>query len=713
MFALTRDSLPCMASDTATAPPHPDNQLASASSLYLRQHAQQPLPWREWSADVLAEAQRRDVPIFVSSGYSSCHWCHVMAHESFDDPRVGAELGERFVCVKIDREERPDIDAALLDAVQLMTGSGGWPLTAVLLPDGRPYWGGTYFPRTARPGMPGILDVARALSAAWEERRDELIAAAAQVERGVRTELAGAFALASGSANGEADVDRALPIDLVDACRDAALGSADLVHGGFGSAPKFPPPMTLELLLGDARPAAREAVERTLDAMLHGGIYDQIGGGFHRYAVDGIWLVPHFEKMLYDNAQLLRIYALAHQTTGHARYARAARETFEFLQRDLRIARTGAYGSALDADTEGVEGTTYVWTREELVEVLGVDDGNRAATLLQADEFGGNFEGSNVLSLAGEPSLATWGWWGEARARLLDARRKRAQPAFDPKVVAAWNGLLLGALADAWVALGGGDVSDPLLVAAIDLAEHLRDVQTDSSGALHRSWHPDGGLGAPAFAEDVADVSWGMSRLAAATGDAQWFEQGRALALQLVDEFDDQSSGGVFTASSAHGDTLTRHKQIGDHPVPSATSMAALVWADLAHWEPLEPRWRERADAAVRTLAAGIPQQPTHLAFAAVALESLVAPSRELVVVAPADTPLGQPLVNAARPFTALASSTQHRRTRIAFGREGDAHPALDARTARDRLPTAYLCEGMHCREPVTTPEALAAQLNS
>ncbi|MBC7461178.1 MAG: thioredoxin domain-containing protein, partial [Thermoleophilia bacterium] len=719
-----------MASDHATAPPHPDNQLAAASSLYLRQHAHQPLPWREWGADALAEAVRRDVPIFVSSGYSSCHWCHVMAHESFDDPRVGAELGERFVCVKVDREERPDVDAFLLDAVQVITGSGGWPLTAVLLPDGRPFWGGTYFPRTARQGMPGILDIARGIGDAWVERRSEIETDAARVEQGMTGAIARSFALPLADA-GELSA-QATTLDLVRACRAAALDQADMVHGGFGGAPKFPPPMTVELLLrGLGREQAvlgmstkasdhdtREVVTRTLDAMLHGGIYDQVGGGFHRYAVDGIWLVPHFEKMLYDNAQLLRTYALAYRATGHARYARAVRETFAFLQRDLRLEGSGAYGSALDADTEGVEGTTYVWTREQLIAELGVGDGDRATQLLQAEEFGGNFEGSNVLSLAGEPSLATWGWWGEARERLLDARMLRPQPAFDTKAVAGWNGLLLGALADAWLVLGGGDADDPLLTAALELARHLRDVQVDKRGALRRTWHPGRGadappsLGAHAFAEDVADVSWGMLRLATATGDVQWFTHGRALAEQLIDEFDDAAEGGLFTASlQVHTDTLGRHKQLGDHPVPSATSQAALVWAELAHVEPLEPQWRGRSRAALHTLAGGMPRQPTHLAYAACALEALEAPSVELVIVAPTGTELGQPLIDAVGPMLRAAGADLFTgfELRIVFGREGDAHPALADRTARAGRVTAYLCQGMTCQAPTTDADELAA----
>ncbi|MCW2972684.1 MAG: thioredoxin protein [Thermoleophilia bacterium] len=720
-----------MAPDHATAPPHPDNRLAAASSLYLRQHAHQPLPWREWGADALAEAVRRDVPIFVSSGYSSCHWCHVMAHESFDDPRVGALLGELFVCVKVDREERPDVDAFLLDAVQVLTGSGGWPLTAVLLPDGRPFWGGTYFPRTARQGMPGILDVARGISDAWVERRDEIEADAGRVEAAATGAIARSFALPLDGA-GEPDSGQ-LTLDLVRACRAAALDQADMVRGGFGGAPKFPPPMTLELLLrGVGREEAvlgmtakasdhdtREVVTRTLDAMLHGGIYDQVGGGFHRYAVDGVWLVPHFEKMLYDNAQLLRTYALAHRTYGEARYARAVRETFDFLQRDLRLEGSGAYGSALDADTDGVEGTTYLWTREQLIAELGTDDGDQAARLLQAEEFGGNFEGSNVLSLTGEPSLAAWGWWGEARGRLLDARMLRPQPAFDTKAVAGWNGLLLGALADAWWVLGGGDAEDPLLTAALALAHHLRDVQVDDAGALRRTWHPARGdapaaLGAPAFAEDVADVAWGMLRLAAVTGDAQWFTYGRTLAQQLLDEFDDPAEGGVFTASLAvHTDTLGRHKQLGDHPVPSATSQAALVWAELAHVEPLEPQWRRRARAALHTVAGGMPQQPTHLAYAACALEALEAPSFELVLVAPEGTPLGQPLMHAVAPMlqaahAALATGFE---LRITYGRAGDPHPALADRPAREDRVTAYLCQGMTCQAPTTDVSELAAQV--
>ncbi|HKN97138.1 MAG TPA: thioredoxin domain-containing protein, partial [Pseudonocardiaceae bacterium] len=440
------------------------NRLAGSTSPYLLQHAENPVDWWPWSDEAFAEARRRDVPVLLSVGYAACHWCHVMAHESFEDPQIAAFMNEHFVNIKVDREERPDVDAVYMEATQAVSGHGGWPMTCFLTPDGEPFHCGTYFPKTPRQGMPSFPQVLTGVRRAWLDQRDDVAAAGAEVVR-VLTEQQQPLPVATVDA------------DLLAGAAVSLLGDFDRRHGGFGSAPKFPPAMAMEFLLRHhERTGSVEAlslVDATAEAMARGGIYDQLAGGFARYSVDQAWVVPHFEKMLYDNALLLRAYAHLHRRTGSRLARRVAVETAGFLLGDLGTPQ-GAFASALDADTDGVEGLTYVWTRAQLTDVLGQADGEWAASVFGVTE-GGTFEhGTSTLRLPADP--ADDGRWDVVRDRLLTARSTRPQPGRDDKVVTAWNGLTIGALAEAGMALGRPDwVAAATRAAEFVLATHVVD----------------------------------------------------------------------------------------------------------------------------------------------------------------------------------------------------------------------------------------------
>lgn len=488
------------------------NRLADALSPYLRQHADNPVHWQEWGDVALAEARERDVPILLSIGYAACHWCHVMAHESFEDEATAAVMNENFVCIKVDREERPDIDAVYMNATVAMAGQGGWPMTCFLTPDGSPFYCGTYYPNTPRGGMPSFVQLLEAITETWRNRRDEVTQAADAVATELRRS-------SGGLPVGEAAVEA----PLLDAAAAAIATDEDREHGGFGGAPKFPPSNLLEgLLRGYERTRSADTlglVERTTDAMARGGIYDQLGGGFARYSVDVAWTVPHFEKMLYDNALLLRLYAHLARVTGAELPTRVTRETAEFLLRDL-LTTDGGFASALDADTDGVEGLTYVWTPGQLVEVLGAEDGRWAAEAFTVTP-GGTFEhGTSVLQLLDEPDDPAR--LADVRARLFAARQDRAQPGRDDKVVTAWNGFAITALAEAGVALGEPAWIDAAARCARFLLDrHLVD------GRLRRA-SLGGVVGSPAgVLEDYGALVTALLAVHQGTGDRSWVERAR------------------------------------------------------------------------------------------------------------------------------------------------------------------------------------------
>ncbi|HEX2221506.1 MAG TPA: thioredoxin domain-containing protein, partial [Candidatus Limnocylindria bacterium] len=583
--------------ETTAAPRH-TNRLAGATSPYLLQHAHNPVDWYPWGPEALERARAEDTPIFLSIGYAACHWCHVMERESFEDERIAALMNEHFVNVKVDREERPDLDEVYMSAVQAMTGSGGWPMSVFLTPEGEPFFAGTYFPPEDRHGMPSFPRVLTAVAEAWRERRTDARQQARYVVEHVRSQLE--------VPAGRGDPERR----QLDAAVIRLSAAFDPQHGGFSGAPKFPAPMTLEFLLrawrrtGDA--ATLRMVTVTLDRMAAGGIFDQLGGGFARYSTDAVWLVPHFEKMLYDNAQLAHCYLEAYRTTGDARYADVARRTIAFMLDEL-LTEDGGLASALDADSEGEEGRYYVWERDELTSVLaaaGLDETERRSL---ADHWGvvptGNWEGRNVLHLAGngaEPELVERG-----RLALLEARARRIRPARDDKQVAAWNGMALRALAAAALILDPGRYAP----AAEDLARFVEERLLRDGDRLWRAVR-GGRAETPGFAEDYASVADGLLAAHGALGEGRWLRLARRLITRLVDDFWDDASGTLRDTGPEHEATFARAHSLVDGATPSANSVAADVMLRLALLAGDEDLDR-RARSIIRAVAPALERSPS------------------------------------------------------------------------------------------------------
>ncbi|MDQ4115526.1 MAG: thioredoxin domain-containing protein, partial [Actinomycetota bacterium] len=600
------------------------NRLARATSPYLLQHAGNPVDWWEWSPEAFAEARRRDVPILLSVGYAACHWCHVMAHESFEDPGTAEQMNAGFVPVKVDREERPDVDAVYMAATQAMTGHGGWPMTCFLTPDGEPFQCGTYFPAQPRHGMPSFRQLMDALTRAWTEDGDRLREGAARITRQLGEQAA---------ANPEPG---AVDAAALDTAVQALAGEFDPEHGGFGGAPKFPPSMVLEFLLrhhertGSAR--ALQMVEVTSEAMARGGIHDQLAGGFARYGVDAAWVVPHFEKMLYDNALLLRTYAHLARRTGSPLAWRVAESTAGFLLHGLRTPE-GGFASALDADADGVEGLTYVWTPGRLAEVLGPDDGAWAADLLRVTAEGTFEQGTSTLQLPRDPDDPAR--WEHVRAALLDARAARPQPARDDKVVTAWNALAVVALAEAGPALG-----HPEWTAAAERAARLLTDRHVVDGRLRRSSR-DGVAGTPeAVLDDHALLAEALLALHQATGYPHWLDRARPLLDTALERFADPARPGIYrdTPHGADGvDTGLPHRprELTDNASPAGSS--ALVNALLTASVLVEPeasaRYRDAAEQALAAIGALVPRAPRFLGHWLCAAEAMAAGPVQVAVV--------------------------------------------------------------------------------
>jgi uncharacterized protein YyaL (SSP411 family) len=668
------------------------NRLANSTSPYLLQHKDNPVDWWEWGDEAFAEANRLDRPVLISVGYAACHWCHVMAHESFEDEATATYLNQHFVAVKVDREERPDVDAAYMEATQALTGHGGWPMTVFATPAGEPFFCGTYFPPTPRHGMPSFPQLLASVAQTWAERRDEVLATGQRIVGALAQQ---ARVPASGAAPTEDQLASAV----------ASLGlQYDDAHGGFGGAPKFPPSMVLELLLRDhARTGSGQAlrmVEGTCAAMARGGMYDQLAGGFARYSVDDDWVVPHFEKMLYDNALLARVYLHWWRATGHPLARRVALETCDWMLTDLRTAQ-GGISSSLDADTEGVEGSTYVWTPDQLVDVLGPDDGGWAADLLTVTPTGTFEHGSSTLQLREDPDDSSR--WAEVRARLAAHRATRAQPARDDKVVAAWNGLAIAALAETGALLGRPD----LVAAAVDVARllvgtHLVD------GRLRRASR-GGAIGPHAgVLEDYADVAEGLLTLFAVTGDASWLEHAGGLLDVVLAHFGD-GEGGFFDTADDETDTrLARRPQDPtDNATPSGWSAAAGALLTYAAYTGSAGH----REAAERGLGVYAPLAGPHARFAGWGLavaEALLDGPREVAVVGDADDPATARLHSVALRATAPGAA-------VAIGSPQDrvVVPLLEHRLLVDGMPAAYVCHQFTCDAPVTDPAALAAALGS
>jgi uncharacterized protein len=667
------------------------NRLASATSPYLLQHADNPVHWWEWSDEAFAEARDRDVPVLLSVGYAACHWCHVMAHESFEDETTAAYLNEHFVNVKVDREERPDVDAVYMQATTAMTGHGGWPMTVLLTPDGAPFFAGTYFPDRPRHGQPAFRQVLEALSEAWRSRRAEVTEVAGNVSEHLRQQV---------MATGEEPLDA----DLLDAAVGLLSREYDAANAGFGGAPKFPPTMVLEFLLRHAAGVsagsataglAQRMVDATCTRMARGGMYDQLGGGFARYSVDAGWVVPHFEKMLYDNAQLLGLYARWWRQTGDPLGERIARETADFLLTELRTSE-GGFASALDADTEGVEGRFYVWTPAQLAEVLGADDGAWAARLLTVTDAGTFEDGASTLQLLADPDDPDR--WARVRSRLLEARGRRVRPARDDKVVAAWNGLAIGALAEAGALLD----ERRYVAAAVDAARLLVDVHLDGRRLLRVSRNGVAGRHAGVL-EDYGCVAHGLLQLHSVTGDGEWFARAGALLDQALPLFAADDGGFHDTASDAET-LVARPRDPSDNASPSGHS--ALVHA-LLTWSALtgSGRHRDAAEAALRTVRPLAERVPRFAGWSLAAAEAALAGPLEVAVVG-ADDDVGRAtLEQAARAATSPAMV-------VAVGTPGGSDvPLLAERPLVDGRAAAYVCRQLVCARPVTTVEELRAQL--
>ncbi|HEX3172629.1 MAG TPA: thioredoxin domain-containing protein [Solirubrobacterales bacterium] len=650
------------------------NRLAEETSPYLLQHRDNPVEWYPWGEEALARARALDRPILLSVGYSACHWCHVMERESFEDSETAAYMNEHFVCIKVDREERPDVDALYMEAVQAMSGQGGWPMTVFCDPEGVPFYGGTYFPPDEGRGMPSFRMVMEAVIDAFENRREELRERAP----GTRARLG---AIGAVEPDEEAP-DRAL---LEAALANLAAG-ADGERGGFGGAPKFPPASALELLLARGE---TDHVERTLDAMMAGGIYDQLGGGFARYSVDAAWLVPHFEKMLYDNALLARGYLHGWQALGHERYRRVCEETLDWALHEMRGPEGGFY-SALDADSEGEEGRFYVWTPDEIRAVLG-EKADVAIAFYGVSERG-NFEGRNVLHLAGGAAASQPEGLAEARRALLEARAQRVRPGLDDKRLAAWNALMLGALAEAGAVLG----RDDYLAAARRCAEFLLTAMRDDAGRLLRTYK-DGKARLNAYLEDHAFLLEALLTLYESTFEARWFEAARSLADTTIARFGDPQRGGFFSTSKDHEELIARRKEVGDHPIPSGNSAIAFGLLRLAALTG-ERGYEQQADGVLRLFAKAAPRQPEAFAHLLRALDFHLSPVKEVALIG---DDLGE--------LSGVVRARHRPHLMLAGGPEGSAVPPLLAqRPAVEDKPTAYVCEHFACQAPTTDPDALA-----
>ncbi len=674
------------------------NRLANETSPYLRQHANNPVDWYPWGEEALQRARDEDKPILLSIGYAACHWCHVMAHESFENPATAELMNRYYVNIKVDREERPDLDSIYMSAVQALTGQGGWPMTVFLTPDGRPFYGGTYYPPVPRHGMPAFPQLLVALAEAWADKREEIERSAGEI-----TTHLSQIAMAGGGDEG------VLTTDLFDQALNGLLRTYDNKLGGFGHAPKFPPSMTLEFLLrmhvqrGDAM--ALRMAEHTLEMMARGGIYDQLGGGFARYSTDVRWLVPHFEKMLYDNALLARVYLHAWQLTGKPLYRRVVEETLDFVVRELRHEEGGFY-SSYDADSEGEEGKFYVWSAEEIHTALGSD-----AELFMAYydvSNAGNWEGHNILNIRRDPAevAAAFGLDATAmeqtlttaRQTLYDIRARRVWPGLDDKVLTAWNGLMLAAFAEAGRALSRLDYTDIATQNAEFLYTNLR--QTD--GRLLRSWRAGTRARYNAYLEDYAFLADGLLALYQTTFEPRWFLWARELAEWMLTHFQDPA-GGFFDTSDDHEALLHRPKDTQDNATPSGNSIAASVLLALSLYTG-EGRYWDMAESMVAALAEPMMRYPGAFSHWLCAAALIMAEPREVAIV-------GDPAAADTRELLDVLQSRYRPALVAAVGPSEPVVPLLAGRPQLNGRATAYVCRRFVCLNPVTQPEALAEQL--
>jgi uncharacterized protein len=630
------------------------NRLAGETSPYLLQHADNPVDWYPWGEEALARARDEEKPILLSIGYAACHWCHVMEHESFEDPATAAAMNEGFVNVKVDREERPDLDAVYMEAVVALSGHGGWPMTVFLTPEGEPFFGGTYYPPEPRHGLPSFRQLLEAIGEAWRDRRGDVVRSASQLVEAVRR-----------SAELRPSNDP-LTEDVLSAAVRSLGATFEPTYGGWGRAPKFPNAPSLEFLLRREEETARAMAVKTLDEMAAGGMYDLLGGGFHRYSVDDRWLVPHFEKMLYDNALLAGVYLHGWLATGDERYREVSRATIEYMLRELLLSE-GGFASAQDADTDGVEGLTFTWTEEE----------GAPPELLEPFEHGRSILRGRVDE--------------ETRSRLFELREQRPKPLRDDKAIASWNGLALAALAEAGWRLERPDWVD----AARRLGEFLLGPLSDDEGRLRRS-RRDGRTSGPGYLDDYANVAHGLLELHVATGELRWLREANRLARLAVELFFDDERGGFFLTPTDGEQLVARTKELDDHPLPSGNSMLAHVLLRLARIYG-DDELEGGAVSVLRLLRPALERAPSAFGWGLVALDLHLSPPQELAIVGGVDADVARAALQPWRP-----------RTVTAVGPADDV-PLLAGKTLIDGQPAVYVCERFACRAPVTDPLALTS----
>ncbi len=656
------------------------NRLADETSPYLQQHKDNPVDWFPWGDEAFERARAEDKPILLSVGYAACHWCHVMAHESFEDDASAEVMNRLFVNVKVDREERPDVDAIYMEAVQALSGHGGWPMTVFLTPDGRPFFGGTYFPKTARQGLPSFIEVCEAMSAVWKDRRDDVLTQASELTT------------ALGRSSQIASTGEPVPgPEAMTAARNTLLQRFDNTWGGFGPAPKFPQPDLLELLLRtylrDAEEDTLGMVTVTLDAMAAGGMYDHLGGGFARYSTDARWLVPHFEKMLTDQGLLISTYLHAWQVTGEDRFLQVLSETIDYVRRDLRHP-DGGFFSSEDADSEGVEGKFYVWSEEEIRSLLGSSADEAIAWW--GVTAGGNFEGANILHRPVRGELARSAAVESARRILFEARAMRVRPGLDDKVLTEWNGLFIAAMAEAGAAVGREDWLADARAGASFLLDNLRR----PDGRWLRAWQGGKPGRHLAFAADYAAVVDAFTRLAEATGEARWIEEARSAADAMLELFWDDGAGGLFTNGSDAETLITRGKDLIDNAVPSANGNAALALLRLGALVG-EGYYTQRGEDILGLLAGLIRQHPTAFSRALAAVDLVAAGVTEIAVVG---------------AVPELAQAVQARYLPNAVLAWGEPYPSPLFEDRKDGM--AYVCRNYACQAPVSEVGSLLAQLS-
>ena len=677
------------------------NRLANETSPYLLQHKDNPVDWYPWGDEAFARARAENKPVFLSIGYSSCHWCHVMERESFENPEIATLMNQLFVSIKVDREERPDVDSIYMAAVQAMTGRGGWPMSMFLTPDGKPFFAGTYFPPEDRGGMPAFPHVLQALADAYKNKQDEILTTTQRVVEYLHDQSAARAAV------------EPLTRDLLGAAYRALLPGFDPEHGGIGGAPKFPQAMTYEFLLwhwhASRDPQPLHMVELTLQKMALGGIYDQLGGGFHRYSTDALWLVPHFEKMLYDNAQLASLYLHAYQATGNQLYRRTVEETLAYVEREM-LDPAGGFYSAQDADSEGEEGKFFVWTKIEIDLALGPELGRIARAYFGVTEAG-NFESRNILwRPRDDEAVATdlgcsvdelRAAIAAAREKLLAARSKRVAPARDDKVLTSWNAFMLRAFAEAGAALDSPHYTN---VARRNAEFLLSSLVRD--GRLLRTWK-DGRAKLNAYLEDYAYLIEALLALYEATFERRWLDEAARLAASMIDLFWDETAGVFYDTGRDHEQLVVRPRDIFDNATPSGGSAAAFALLRLAAFTG-DPDLERDAATSLRSVRDYLAQMPSGFAHWLCALDFLLSMPKEIAIIGRPDDPATRALLAIVRsrylPNKVLAGSDAPVRN--------TASPLLEGRGLVDGQPAAYVCEHYVCQQPVTEPQALAQQLD-